>query len=370
LAQSKAVQILGTRGVPAKHGGFETFAEQLSLFLVKRGWDVTVYCQLPAGKQGFTDSWNGIRRIHLSAGSGTFGTMEFDLKATLRAAKERGVPLVLGYNTAILSLLFRVIRRKSVMNMDGIEWRRQKWSPQARVWLRINEFLGARLSDHLVADHPCIKQHLLRHTRAEKITVIPYGAEAVLSSDETLLERFGVKRGAYFVVIARPEPENSILEIVHALSFCPRGVRLVLLGEYQPDKNPYHAKVLQVAGPECVFPGAIYDANTVRALRFYARAYLHGHQVGGTNPSLVEALGCGSAVIAHDNPFNRWVAGDAALYFSDELTLDKHLRSLTEDDVLVSRLQDSARARFAYEFTEDKVLGAYEALLEQYAVQP
>ena len=118
-------------------------------------------------------------------------------------------------------------------------------------------------------------------------------------------------------MIARAEPENSILEVVQAWSRKPRGCKLVVLGKYEAG-HAYQRAVQAAASAEVVFPGAVYEKPVVQALRFHARFYVHEHQVGGTNPSLVESLGTGNAVLAHDNAYNRWVAGDAGVYFADE----------------------------------------------------
>src|SRR6185312_4070041 len=139
------VSILGTRGVPANHGGFETFAQDLSLYLVDRGHRVTVYCQASADEGHSEDEWNGVRRVLIPAPTGPVGTMKFDLAAVLHSSRRPGVILTLGYNTAIFSLLYRLRRIRSVMNMDGIEWKRDKWRFSERIWLHFNELAGARL---------------------------------------------------------------------------------------------------------------------------------------------------------------------------------------------------------------------------------
>lgn len=177
-----------------------------------------------------------------------------------------------------------------------------------KTWFWLNERAGCWIGNHLVADHPKIKEHLATRVSADKITMIPYGGDEVLEASESLLNPYGLLPNQFSVIIARPEPENSFLEMVRAFSCKPRNHKLVVLGNFTPDTNQFHKAVMSAASEEVVFPGAIYDAPVVQAFRFYARFYLHGHRVGGTNPSLVEALGAGCAVIAHDNHFNRWVA--------------------------------------------------------------
>jgi glycosyltransferase involved in cell wall biosynthesis len=361
------VQILGSRGIPSSHGGFETFAEDLALFLTKRQHRVTVYCQADNRGSTWEDDWRGIRRIHIPAGEGAKGTVWFDWKSVLHACSEPGVALTLGYNTAILSTIFRLCGHKNVMNMDGIEWKRDKWSRPAKAWFYLNEWFGARLANHLIADHPAIANHLGRHTRSSKISIIPYGSPPIEDSNAGVLEKYDLVPQEYYLLIARPEPENSILEIVSAFSNKRRKRPLVLLGAYAPQRVPYHARVLHSAGPDVRFLGPIYDRPVVAALRYHARGYFHGHRVGGTNPSLVESLAAGSAVIAHDNLFTRWVAGDAARYFKTAQELECVLHELENHSGIVEELRSASRLRHQQAFSLDAVLLEYEALLARFS---
>lgn len=366
----KSIAILGIRGIPAAHGGFETFAEYLSLYLAEREWDVTVYCQEDDGAQDIhEDVWRGVRRIFVpTKRSGALGTVEFDWKSIRHAAKERHpLVLTLGYNTASFCAFYKLSGVKNVINMDGIEWMRDKWKPHERAWLWLNERIGCLIGDHLVADHPQIKEHLKTRVSEEKITMIPYGARPVESADASCLDQYGLEPGRFLCVIARPEPENSVLEVVQAFSRKPRGIKLLMLGKYDASANGFHAQVLSAASDEVIFPGAIYDKRVVDSIRFYSLAYIHGHRVGGTNPSLVEALGAKSAVVAHDNRFNRWVAGDGAIYFDSVDSCERVLESITSDSDLSKRLKAESWRRFNSEFTWGHVLAQYESLLIKFS---
>lgn len=363
----KHIRILGTRGVPAAHGGFETFAEHLAPYLVERGWRVTVYCQEDGTGPVFEDEWRGVRRVRMPvATGGAAGTIVFDWKSTVHAAGEKGLVLTLGYNTAVFCALYRLRGLKNVINMDGVEWRRQKWGKVAKTWFWLNDWAGCWLGNHLVADHPEIKKHLSTRVAAGKVTMIPYGSDRVDGADAGLIASYGLEPGAYAILIARAEPENSILEVVRAWSRQPRGCKLVVLGKYEPD-HAYQCAVKAAASDEVVFPGAIYDKAVVQALRFHARFYVHGHQVGGTNPSLVEALGAGNAVLAHDNPYNRWVAGEGGVYFPDEDGCAQRIEALLGDAAELAQRQAASRARHAEAFTWEKVLGDYGTLLLDWA---
>jgi glycosyltransferase involved in cell wall biosynthesis len=360
---SRILRILGIRGIPAAHGGFETFAERLAVHLVKKGWQVTVYCQNGRAGSVSEDIWNGVRRVYIPVGrDGAAGSVLFDWKSTLHAAGENGLVLTLGYNTAILSLFYRLKHIRNVINMDGIEWRRRKWGTFAKIWLWLNDWAGCLLGNHLIADHPDIAKHLAKRVRPRKISTICYGADSVYGADKQLLEQFGLEQQRYAIVIARPEPENSVLEIVRAWSQSPKGMKLVLLGRYDC-ANEYQNSVMKAASGEVLFAGAIYDKKVVNALRFFARLYIHGHQVGGTNPSLVEALGAGNAVLAHANVFNRWVAGSGALYFSDHAECATLLHGLLNDETRLATMREASRIRHLHSFTWNQVLFEYEQLL-------
>lgn len=358
--------LLGIRGLPARHGGFETFAEYLCSFLIAKGWRVTVYCQEDGEGEMYESEWHGVKRIHIPIkNEGSLGTIIFDLKSVWHARKNKGLHLTLGYNTACFNIIQRLYGITNVINMDGIEWKRQKWGKVAKTWFWLNERFGCWFGNHLVADHPRIEDHLAKRVSRDKITMIPYGGPDVSQANEAVLADYGVVKNEYAIIIARPEPENSILEVVEAFSAKPRSHKLVVLGKFL-DSNDYHQQVIAAASDDVIFPGATYEAEKVAALRFYARFYVHGHQVGGTNPSLVEGLSAGCAVIAHDNHFNRWVAGDGAFYFKDKAHLANFFEQQYLDDAFVTEKSNAAKQQFLNSFQWVNILTQYENLLEKY----
>ncbi|TCM12030.1 uncharacterized protein DUF1972 [Novosphingobium sp. PhB165] len=331
--------------------------------MVQHGWKVTVYCQGSDTGVRYEDTWEGCRRIHIPVkSSGPLGTIEFDIKSTVDAVSQPGVLLTLGYNTGFLSAYIRLLGRFNLINMDGIEWKRAKYSIAQKIYLWLNERLAAASGNILIADHPEIARHHAGHASTRKIKMIPYGSERIDCADKEKLREYGLSEDKYFTLIARPEPENSILEIVRAFSRKPRGVKLVVLGKYQHN-HAYHKSVLEAASEEVVFLGAIYEKASLNALRLYSLAYAHGHQVGGTNPSLVEALGAGNAVLAHDNVFNRWVAGGAGLYFIDEDECERQIERLVQENA-VHHLRSASRSRWEEDFTWPEVLKSYQNLIE------
>lgn len=363
----RTLRILGTHGVPATYGGFETAAENVARHLVGNGWRVVVYCQESGRGPVWTDEWEGIERVHVPVPiEGWRSTAAFDLRSIRHASRFHDLLLTFGYNTAVFDIWPRLRRIPNVINMDGIEWSRARWGRIRQAILYVNERIGCVVGNHLIADHPEIETYLRRKARRSKISTITYGAATVDSAPEAPVRELGLEPGRYLTLIARPLPENSILELVEGFSRRPRGNRLAVLGRLTPDSDPYHAAVMAAASDEVTFLGPIYDPATVQALRFHSTAYLHGHTVGGTNPSLVEAMGAGNAVLAHDNHYNTWVAQGAAAYFVDADDVDTELTELMQEPGRLVAMRATARRRHAEEFTWEHVAGQYEALLERF----
>jgi glycosyltransferase involved in cell wall biosynthesis len=362
--------ILGTRGIPAAHGGFETFAERLALHLASRGWRVGVYCQAEVERvrdRVSTRTWNGITLITVEVAlRGPAATLAFDAFCVKDAATRGGVCLVLGYNGAAFLPYLRARGGRILTNMDGIEWRRPKWPLPVRAFFYGSEWIAAWSSQRLVADHPAIADHLARRRPRRAIATIPYGGDPPPA--DLRPPPLGLEPGRYLVSIARIEPDNNILTLVEAFSRKPRGMRLVVLGTLNVG-NAYHRAVENAAGLEVLMPGAIYEPEMVQSLRVHARAYLHGHTVGGTNPSLVEALWAGNAVIAHDNPFNRGTAGEGQFYFTDGDSCAAAIERVLTDDGAVAAARAAARAQ-AERFRWDDVLAAYEDELRRVGGYP
>lgn len=362
--------ILGCRGVPAAHGGFETFAAYLAPYLARRGWDVEVACQEQGNGRITFDDWQGVRRVRIPVtGTGPASTIAFDLRSVRYAMRRDRLVLLLGYNTAILAAALRLRGVPLIVNMDGMEWKRAKWPLSIRAWLWSMERVACAVGSHLIADHPAIADHLATRVSRRKISTIGYCADAVRQADVGPVTARGLTPGAYGLVVARPEPENSLLEIVTAHRASGSAGPLAVLGTYR-DEHPYHRQVRQAAAPNVRFLGAIYDKAALEALRFHARFYVHGHQVGGTNPSLVEALAVGSPVLAHDNPFNRWVAGPGMLYFDSIEACAAQFRRLAGEPTLLRDMRAAAVARHDRTFTQEAILTAYEELLRQWQPVP
>jgi glycosyltransferase involved in cell wall biosynthesis len=364
-ADPRTVRILGTHGVPAAYGGFETAAENIGLYLRARGWRVIVYCQVAGRGEISYDQWRGLERVSIPEHrDGWLGTSAFDFKSIRHAIKHRGSDeawLTFGYNTGIFDVAPRFRGIPNVINMDGMEWTRSRWGPFKQAILLANERFAGLVGDLLVADHPEIARYLKRHFGGRRVVTIAYGAHEVRTAPTRPVTELGLQPGEYAMVVCRPIPENNVLEIVGAWSQTPRGLPLVVVGPYEDD--PYQRAVRAAASSEVVFPGPIFDPARLGALRLHSTLYLHGHTVGGTNPSLVEAMSAGNPVLAHDNAYNRWVAGPTNAYFSDQDDLARELGRLLPDDDRRARMGEASRRRFVDEFTWEHIGQQYESAL-------
>lgn len=363
-ATRRTVRILGTHGVPANYGGFETAAEAIARYLARGGWRVIVYCQIQGEGPITEDVWQGIERVLIPIDRpGWKGTSEFDWHSIRHASQFDDLCLTFGYNTGIFNLRQRLKKIPNIINMDGIEWSRSRWGFTEKAILYVNERFAALFGDVLIADHPEIYKYLLARAPARKITTITYGAYPLDDAPTEPVRALGLEAGGYLTLIARPVPENSLLELVEGFSARPRGCRLALLGKLDPENDSYHRAVCNTASSEVVLLGNIYDGAIVQSLRFHSLGYLHGHTVGGTNPSLVEALAAGNAIVARDNAYNRWVARDGAIYFDDVASADEKITLLLSDGEFRSRLKQASLARYREEFTWDHISRQYEEVM-------
>ncbi len=364
------IAILGTRGIPAQYGGFETFAEELSSRLESRGIEVTVYCE--SAEDDSPHTYRGVKLAHLpSPKLGPFSTILFDLLCLWHARKSYDVVYMLGYGASLFCFIPRLWGTKVWINMDGIEWARAKWGLAAKAYFKIMEAIALRIADRIIADAEGIKQFLLgRHSFKASCNVIPYGAQIVNSAPASVLDEYGLNPYEYYLVVCRLEPENHVLDILQGFVASRSSCRLIVIGNHMANTS-YGRKLNLVRDERIRFVGALYDQAKLSGLRYYCRAYIHGHSVGGTNPSLLEALGCGNPVIIHDNAFNREVAGDIGFLFETSSDITKCIEkadSMQSSDR--DRLSDAAKKRIREYYTWDRIADQYSTLLHERGPMP
>ena len=357
--------ILGSRGIPARYGGFETFAEELSVRLVERGYDVTVLCERHPRPQ--PSEYRGVQLEYVPArGPGPLGTLWYDAASLWRARRRFDVVYMLGYGAGPFCMIPRLFGREVWINMDGIEWRRAKWNRLARLWLRAAETVACRAATRLIFDNGAVAEEVCsRNWRRPPHQVIEYGAPTGPQAEvpgptvRRILSEYALDSAGYYLVVGRFEAENQIIETVRAFERCGATRPLCIVANSELD-TPYVRRTLRHASDRVRFLGSIYDQITLRTLRTHCLAYVHGHSVGGTNLSLLEAMGCGNLTIAHDNPFNREVLRDGAIFYGDEADLTAcfdECETMGENERRLLRCR--ARDRVATHYDWNRIVNLY-----------
>ena len=361
------IAILGTRGIPAAYGGFETLAEELAARLVTRGHEVTVYAR-PGGVAEALPAYRGARVVHLpTLRSKYLDTVVHGVLSGLHAAGS-GYDAVLVCN-GINALACRLPRllgaaTRVALNVDGLERRRRKWNALGRLAYALSERLSCVLPDAVVTDAAEIEAYY-RARYGKRSTFIPYGSDLPAPRGTEVLERLGLRPGRYVLYVSRFEPENNPDAVVRGYRDLTTDLPLVLLGG-APYSDAFIARLRQEASgdPRVLFPGAIYGEG-YRQLLAHAAAYVHATEVGGTHPALVEAMGFARPAVVHDTPENREVAGEAALYWDARRphSLAAPLSGLLEDAAAAAALGQAAGRRARERYRWDDVAAAYEAVL-------
>ncbi|MEB8328223.1 DUF1972 domain-containing protein [Flavobacteriaceae bacterium KMM 6897] len=320
------IAILGTRGVPNNHGGFEQFAEYFSVYMAEIGHQIYVYNSHDHPYQEI--NFKGVNIIHRYDPEykiGTAGQFIYDLNCILDARKKKfDIVLQLGYTSS--SIWHWLMPKKSliVTNMDGLEWKRTKYKPVVRKFLKYAEKLGAKYSDYLIADSVGIQEHL-KEAYNKDSCYIAYGATNFVNPSPAVLAQYNLEEYSYSMILARLEPENNIETILEGYKRSKTIYPIVVVGglnEYGLGLQKKYSEDVRIQ-----FVGPNYNQEELNNLRNYSRYYFHGHSVGGTNPSLLEAMASNALIIANDNIFNKSILKEGAIYFDSEeqitITLNK-----------------------------------------------
>jgi hypothetical protein len=355
------IAILGTRGIPNFYGGFEQFAEYLSRYLVQNGHQVFVY---NSHTHPYKDNmWNGVNIIHkydLEKNLGTIGQFFYDLNCILDSRdRDFDAILQLGYTSSSIWQKFLPKKVKIFTNMDGLEWKRTKYNSWVKKFLLYAEYLGANGSHFLIADSIGIQKYL--YQRYKKVSeYIPYGAHLFENPDPNVLKAYKVEPKQYAILIARMEPENNIEVILDGIVASDEPINMLVVGNINTKFAHYLVEKYKNI-PNIKFLGGIYDINILNNLRYYSKIYFHGHSVGGTNPSLLEAMASGALICAHKNIFNSSILGNDAFYFEDYLDVKSILVNLdpsAEDAKIKNNLQ---KIKTIYSW--ENILSKYERFI-------
>lgn len=358
------IAMIGTRGVPARYGGFETAVEEIGWRLVYAGHEVIVYCRNP--DQDMTN-YRGMTLVNLPAlRRRSLETLSHSGLSVGHAILRTRPDVAFVFNAANAPYLpvLKAARIPTAVHVDGLEWKRAKWTGKGAQYYKRAERWSVRWADAVIADAHGIADHVRREYGRESV-YIPYGASIIHPSADRLPE-VGLEPRRFHLVVARFEPENHVLEIVQGYVSSRARFPLIVVGS-APYADGYTRAIKAAAGSDTRvrFLGGVWDQEQLDELYGNCLSYLHGHSVGGTNPSLLRAMGAGAPVIAHENVFNREVVGDQARFFA------------TPDDVQTAVLNDehdveaaigrgvTGRQRAARLYRWDVIAGAYAELAHE-----
>ena len=357
------IAILGIRGVPANYGGFETFAEQLGSRLVDRGHQVTVYgrtTSIPSGIREF----RGMQVVRLPAPRSKYlETVIHSLFAAVHAAFRRyDVVYVCNSANVPAVILLMLVRKRVVLNVDGLEWQRAKWNRLGRAYYRACAALAARLPIHVVTDARVIQTYYER-AYGRATDYFPYGTDLEPTADDGTLAGLGLEPRGFVLYVSRLEPENNAHVVIEAYGSVRTDLPLAIVGD-APYATDYIASLHATTDARVRFVGAVYG-HGYHVLRSNAVAYVQATEVGGTHPALVEAMGAGNAILANDVPEHRETLGDAGLFYRGSNELAARLQSVLDDPSRAEDLRLRARERATALYSWDHVTDEYEAWLER-----
>jgi len=360
------IAILGTRGIPNNYGGFEQIAEYLSVGLVKMGHSVFVYnSHNHPYKESSWEKVNIINCFDPEYLIGTPGQFIYDLNCILNSRKyDFDIVLQLGYtSSSIWNCLFKKTTIL-VTNMDGIEWKRSKFSKRVQNFLRYAEKLAVKYSDYFISDSIGIQQYLEKKYKVESV-YIPYGAELISEPSLGILKEFNLKKYNYDIAIARMEPENNIEMIINGYLDSKKERDLVIIGNLETKFGKYISE--KYNDNSIKYLGFVSGIENLNSLRNFSNLYFHGHSVGGTNPSLLEAMASNSLICAHDNVFNKSILNKDGYYFNSSSEITKFINLIRKDKNEKEKLR-SNRDKIKTIYSWDRIINNYNIFFKRISI--
>lgn len=379
MARIRSIGILGTRGLPAHYGGFETAAETIAVGLRKAGFRVVAACE-DNGNGERPAKYEGIELVYFPVKDSLRPLSEilYDIRSLIEVGSRVDAIYMLGYGAGFFFWIARILRKPLVVNSDGMEWKRPKFGRISRILLRLSERFGLTAANVIVADSKCVARYV-EQTYGRTPIFLPYGTASVPppSWNPDSIKKWRpdivhlLRPDDYYLVLARMEPDNNIDKIIQGFTQTTTSRKLLLVGPCVSRDYLSRLKDLAQKDDRIILAGAVYDPGIKKMLRWHCAGYIHGHMVGGTNPSLLEALNAGNVVIGTDIEFNREVIGNSrelpAFYFRPEPDMIAKAIESADQDVLAlrerARVWGPARIREAYNWT-DIILG-YESLFQK-----
>ena len=359
------IALIGTRGVPASYGGFETCVEEMGRRLVEREHLVTVYCRKNYYSERQSE-YLGMNLVYLpSLKRKTLDTLSHTF-LSLGHALFQDFDVLMFFNAANSPVLFlpRLFRKNIAINTDGLEWKRGKWGLWGQRYYKLSEWLSTKLANRIVADSKGIQDYY-REKYGVDSSYIAYGAPVVSSTNPGLLSNFGVRPQEYFLQVTRFEPENNPLLTIKAFKAANTGKKLVLVGDV-PYESEYSRLIKMEAQEDVILTGFLYDKEQLNELWINCFAYVHGNEVGGTNPALLQTMGAGCFTIAVDVSFSRDVLADCGIYYDKTVeSLSSQINWACQNENKLGAFKARAVERIKIHYTWDKVTDGYELLFKQ-----
>jgi glycosyltransferase involved in cell wall biosynthesis len=354
-----SIAILGTRGIPNYYGGFEHISEYVSAGLVKKGHSVTVY---NSHNHPYTaDTWNGVNIIHCYDPEyliGTAGQFAYDFNCIMDARKRKfDVVLLMGYTSSSVWGHLYPSGSTIITNMDGLEWKRTKYSKPVQKFLKYAEKLAVKHSQYYISDSRVIRSYLKDKYSVDS-RYIPYGADLFSEQEREQFDKSEVLKEDYFLLMARMEPENNIETILEGFNNSSSRKSFMVLGDTSNRFGKFITHKFK-NDDRIQFKGSNFDNSVVRALQNNSYLYFHGHSVGGTNPSLLEAMASEALIAAHNNPFNKSVLNSDAFYFDNAAEVRHLVENVQRHDNERAMVKNNLH-KIQYQFNWDVVINDYE----------
>lgn len=358
------IAILGSRGYPYVYSGYETFVAELAPRLVKRGHEVTVYCHKHL-YTSFPNEVNGIKLVYIpTIESKTLSQLSNSFLATLHVIFSN-MDAVLYVNSANgpFGLLTKLFRKRTAINVDGLEWLRPKWKGLGAKYFYWSSWMSTKFFDVVIADSDRMAD-IYRDEFNSPSTTIAYGANIAVSKQPELINELGLEKDGYYLIVGRLIPDNNADIIVKGFVRSNTKRKLIVVGDV-PYKDQYADDIKKTTDPRVIFPGYIKNPDMLRELYCNSYAYFHGHEFGGTNPTLLKALAYGCFILAIDTVFSREVLNENehGVYFKkspdDVAAL---IESVDHDTAKAESYRTKARKRITEHYTWEKITDQYEAL--------
>lgn len=361
------VAIIGSRGYPYVYSGYETFVKELSERLVQRGIHVRVYCHKNLFKT-FPKEVNGIELVYISTiETKSLSQLIHSFFSMLHACTGK-TDVILAVNAANgpWGIIARIFGKPTCINVDGMEWLRPKWKGLGSTYFRFSAWLATRWYDRIITDAEEMRKVYLEEFKTDS-TVIAYGANIRYPQNPALLEPFNLKPQEYYLIVGRLIPDNNAALMLEGFLAANSSKKLVIVGDV-PYKDRYADAIKLKAAPNIIFLGYITNSEILAELYHHCFAYLHGHEFGGTNPTMLKAMAYGSAILALNTRFNREMLSDGqyGLFFEkNSQSIAALMQRVEQQDGLLMRLREIAREGLTARYDWDHITDAYLALLNE-----